>query len=375
MANKKFPKLFKRNSKGTIQEWQISVVGTTIVTTHGQVGGKIQKTSDFVKTGKNEGRKNATTAQTQAVSEAESKWLKQKKAGYTESHADAVAGKTDKIIEGGIVPMLAKVFEDHQEDIKYPVMVQPKLDGHRCVAVFDSEGKVTLWTRTRKPIKSVPHIVSELERVGEKLKLRSIALDGELYNHKFKDDFEKLTSLARKEQASLGAVQLQYHVYDVILPIDFESRLAKIADLIILGGSALHLVATVLCDTEPEVMAQYDQFKKEGYEGAMIRQLGIPYETKRSSQLLKMKGFIEKEFVITGVKEGRGKLANHGIFKCETEEMVGFDAKLSGPTARLEEIWRNRNDYIGQVLTVKFQGLTKDGSPRFPVGLRVREDL
>lgn len=370
---KKFPKLFKRTSTGAIQEWQISVAGTTIVTVYGQVGGKMQTTRDFLKRGKNVGRKNATDAHQQAESEAESKWLKQKKAGYTESSKDAASGKTDKIIEGGVIPMLAKVFGDYSDDIKYPVMVQPKLDGHRFIAVIAEDFSVTIWSRTRKRITSVPHIESEISRVAEKLKLGGLILDGEGYNHSLKNDFEKLTSLARKQSDSK---ELQYHVYDVIAPgKDFESRFAMISNLVILGGPSIKLVDTVIAENEAEVMAHYDQFKKEGYEGAMIRQLGRGYDMKRSDQLLKLKDFIEEEFEIIGVKEGRGKLTCHGIFECKTKAGVEFDVKLAGPTARLGEIWRNRQEYIDQYLTVKYQGLTKDGSPRFPVGLRVREDL
>lgn len=115
MAVKKLPTLFKKSNAGKVLEWRIKVEGTTIVTTHGQVGGKMQTTSDLVKSGKNAGRKNATEAAEQALKEATAKWTKQKKAGYVESIGAAEAGETDALIEGGVLPMLAKVYE-HVED-------------------------------------------------------------------------------------------------------------------------------------------------------------------------------------------------------------------------------------------------------------------
>ena len=84
-------KLYKRNANGAIQEWLIGVEGTTIVTAYGQVGGKIQTTSDSVKSGKNLGRKNATDRETQAQMEAQAQWVKKKKAGYVESLKDEVS--------------------------------------------------------------------------------------------------------------------------------------------------------------------------------------------------------------------------------------------------------------------------------------------
>lgn len=378
MAQKKaLPTLYKKNASGKVLQWDISVLGTEIAVTHGQVGGKLQTTTDTIKSGKNAGKKNATAPEDQALKEAKAKWTKQKKAGYVDSISKAQSGATDELIEGGALPMLAKVYEDCESKVTYPAAVQPKLDGHRCVAVVDKKGKVTLWTRTRKPITSVPHIIERLEYVVSKVpKLIGAVLDGELYNHDLKENFEKITSAVRKEKTSLEAVRIQYHIYDIMAPECFRTRYSRLAEIVLLGGSVLELVNTKFANSAEEAAMYFTLFTKLGYEGSMVRLLGIPYENKRSHQLLKVKKFLDEEFEIVGMEEGRGKLQGHaGAFVCKTRDSKIFRAKMSGETSKLKEYWEKRDDYVGQILTVQFQGKTGEGLPRFPVGLRIREDL
>lgn len=381
MAVKKLPTLYKKSNTGKVLEWQIRVEGTTIVTTHGQVGGKMQTTRDTVKEGKNAGRKNATEAAEQALKEATAKWTKQKKAGYVESIGAAEAGETDALIEGGVLPMLAKVYEDCESKVTYPVAVQPKLDGHRCIAVIETakgkEPSVTLWTRTRKRITSVPHIESKLKQIASKtiFKFGTTVLDGELYNHDLREDFEKLTSAARKEGGNEASKQLQYHVYDVVSEECFKTRISKLSDLIILGGNTVELVNTKFANSADEAAMYFTLFQKMGYEGSMVRLLGMGYENKRHHQLLKVKKFLDEEFEIVDVEEGRGKLQGCGIFVCKKADGATFNVKMAEENEGLKKYWEKKDEYIGKLLTVKFQGKTKEGIPRFPVGLRIREDL
>ena len=174
MLKKTFPTLYKLTSTGAVQQWTISVVGNEIHTVYGQVGGKLQiATPDIIKEGKNIGRSNETTAEEQALAEAQSKWEKKTKAKYVEDISRASAGESD--VEGGYDPMLAHKFSEQGAKITYPAYTQPKLDGHRCLAIIDN-GKCTLRSRTRKQIHSMPHIVKELENVYP---TGLIKLDGE----------------------------------------------------------------------------------------------------------------------------------------------------------------------------------------------------
>ncbi len=371
---KKFPTLYKKTSTGASQFWEIRVDGNVIKSRWGQVDGKVQETSDVVKEGKNAGRSNATTASEQALSEAESLWEKKLKKGYVKDLKSAKAGKVDKIIEGGIFPMLAQKFSEHGEKLKYPCLVQPKLDGHRCIAIFDSDGDVTLWTRSRKPILSMVHIQKELKKLG----LKNLALDGELYNHKLADAFEQLTSFIRDEKVKPGADAVEYHVYDVIGAVNCVKQWQRADWLANNLKNAAHIVvvSTRLANDEDELMALFDEFLQDGYEGAMARNRDGLYVNKRSYDLLKIKQFDDAEFKVIGLEEGRGKLAGHaGAFICITDEGVDFRAKLMGKLDDLKKYFENPKLAVGRYLTVKYQGFTKkNNKPRFAVAVRFRED-
>ena len=380
MKAKKLDTLYKKTSTGADQFWEISVEGNAIVTRWGQVSGKVQEARDLVKEGKNVGRSNATTPEEQALSEATSLWEKKLKKGYVKDLSSARAGKTDSIIEGGIFPMLAQKFDEHGDKLKYPALVQPKFDGHRCIAMVDEQGRCTLWTRSRKPITSMGHIIKAIEG----LQLNGAILDGELYNHDYRDKFEELTSFIRDSTAKPGAEAVQYHVYDIVTAEKQEKRTSLLHSFLITGswGTAklrsphIVYVETERVDDEDGLMATFERFLKKGYEGAMARNVDGLYVNKRSTDLLKIKQFEDAEFKVVSVEEGRGKLAGHGIFVCQTDDGVEFRAKMIGDISELKKYWDDPKTAVGRYLTVKFQGYTKkNGVPRFPVAMRFREDV
>ncbi len=378
----KFPTLYKKTATGAIQFWDICASelpeGTGVISTkYGQIGtDSPQVTVDYIGEGKNVGKKNETTAYHQAVKEAKAKWEKQKKKGYVDSIMAAQSGEVDSLVEGGIFPMLAQSYSKHASKIKFPCYVQPKLDGIRCIAVVKN-GKCTLWSRTRKPINSMPHIVAALE---EALYGQDAVLDGELYNHKFKDSFEEIVSLVRldKPHPEGKYTNVQYHVYDTASTGIFADRNSELYQLLAtVSPEYVKLVLTGMLNSDEEVTNSFAIARGVGYEGIMLRNGEGKYtENKRSYDLQKVKEFDDAEFEIVGVEEGRGKLAGHvGAFLCRTENGKEFLAKMSGEIARLKDYFENHALWSGKRLTVQYQGLTgKEGVPRFPVGLRIREE-
>lgn len=377
------PTLYKKTNTGAIQQWSISVIEDSdhsrtsyLCTTYGQVDGKLQNTLDPIMNGKNIGKKNETSIEEQALVEARSKWEKQLKKGYVQSIEAAKSGELDGLIEGGIVPMLAFTFEKQGHKIKYPCYVQPKLDGIRCIAVVKN-GKCTLWSRTRKPITSCPHIVEEIERIHVR---QSIILDGELYNNDFKDNFEHIVHLVRQEEPDPQHKDVQYHIYDIVNEYEFENRKVELSSLFTHWkledgdiNSPLYRVETLAVFNEDQVSEYYNLFKEHGYEGAMIRNSKGMYVNKRSSDLIKVKEMQDAEFEIVGIEEGRGKLSGHvGAFVCLTEDGQKFNVKMSGATEKLKEYFENHDLWKGKQLTVQFQDLTSYGIPRFPVGKTIR---
>lgn len=380
--NKTFPILYKKTNTGAIQYWKIEVYEAVsnlipqpgeIRIEYGQVGtDNPQMTFDVISKGKNPGKKNETSPMQQAYKEAQAKYEKQLKKGYIDSIDKAQNEELDELIEGGIVPMLAHKFSEQAHKIKYPSFVQPKLDGIRCIAIV-KDGAATLWTRTRKPITSVPHIIQELEAAFEN---QDIILDGELYNHDMKSDFEKIVSLVRQEEPGEGHEMVQYHVYDMVNDEEFKFRYAQLHRMFrMFEFYSLRLVQTEVCQTEDNVMEFFDKYREQGYEGAMLRNVTSKYANKRSYDLQKVKEFEDAEFKIIGIEEGRGKLAGHvGSFVCQMDNGKQFLAKAKGATERLKDYFDNHSLWKDKKLTVQYQGLTgKEGVPRFPVGVTIRD--
>ena len=359
--------LYKQTSKGAVQQWSVSVDGNKVTTVYGLVGGKLQTTDDIVKEGKNIGRSNETTPEEQAQLQAQQNFEAKLKEGYVTDQD--VAATTKNTLEA-VEPMLAHPIEKKQKYVVFPGLAQPKLDGLRCVAIM-KKGKVKLFSRTQKRYVTVPHIVEEIESVFKAY--GDIILDGELYNHKFKKNFNKITEIIKRDDVHPQHKLVQFHIYDAVAPGGYVERTAFLTTELE-GRDFLHAVETV----EVKDQADLDDYQAKcvaaGYEGAMYRNPSSPYEHKRSSGLLKVKSFLDDEFVIVDVEEGSGKLMGRvGAFFCELPGGKIFKAKPMGTLEHVKELWENKNQCIGKLATVKFQNYTPDGVPRFPVLKCIRD--
>lgn len=376
------PRLYKKTATGAVQQWDVMVesrmhletkqVGV-VITVYGQVNGQLQTTEDTIHEGKNLGKKNATTAITQAMAEAQQAWDKKKKQGYVEDAV--VAALTDNTLDA-IKPMLAHVYEDHPKKITWPACVQPKLDGMRCIAIV-TDGVCKLYSRTQKLIETVPHINRAVEILagGE-----NRIFDGELYNHELKHDFNRIMSIIKRDEIHPDHEIVQYHVYD--LPSSgsktFYERTLELKELFSTNRAYdghITYVRTWNAENEEHMMQHLERFLVEGYEGLMYRSHSGLYEGKRSHGLLKVKTFRDEEFKVVGVEEGNGKLQGKaGAIWCLTRDGKRFKAKMQGSLESLTDYLVNfEKKYMSGNLTVRFQNYTPDGIPRFPVGVRFRD--
>lgn len=377
----KFKTLYKQNSNGSIQQWNISVKKNVITTIYGQVDGKLQTTIDIVKEGKNLGRTNATTPVTQAQLEAQSAYDAKIKEGYV---PDLKIAETTKNTLDAVEPMLAHTIENKEKYVTFPALAQPKLDGLRCLAIMKN-GKVKLYSRTQKEYITVPHIVEEIEKLFGDLK--NFIADGELYNHQFKHDFNRITSLIKREDVHQDHELVQYYIYDVIAEGNWKKRtsiLSRLSDPPTneVGEIAAKLRSTFCFKVETVTVNDRDmleQYQRDcierGYEGCMYRHMEGPYEHKRSKYLLKVKTFQDSEFKVVDVEEGKGKLMGRvGCFICELSDGRTFRATPAVSLEMKETMWQKRKDYIGRQATVKYQNLTPDGVPRFPIWKALRDE-
>jgi DNA ligase 1 len=361
----KLPTLYILTSTGAIQQWSVSTKDNTVETVYGQVNGKLQTTVDIIKSGKNLGKVNETTAVEQAALKAKQLFDKKVKEGYVENIDQAAKGQSD--LEG-VEPMLAFPIEKKEKHVVYPAVAQPKLDGFRCVAIV-TNGKARLFSRTRKEITTLPHIIEQLESL-----FINITLDGELYNHELKHDFPRLASIIKRDELHPDHTLIQYHVYDVIHPGGYLSRTERMfSDIKNANLANIVVVSQMIVNNKNELNQAFVDYLSENYEGAMYRSIEGEYENKRSANLLKVKEMDDAEFTIVGVEEGSGKLMGKaGAIILETEDGQKFKAKMKGALDTLTDYLINFDNYKGKKLTVQFQGRSPDNIPRFPVGVRIR---
>jgi ATP-dependent DNA ligase len=372
-----FPSLFGESSHGKRKVWRIRVEERdgmgVIVTEHGYEDGKMVCNERVVEKGKNVGKKNETSPVEQAISEARSAWNKKKDAAYAPE--GEVASTATEAAQGGAgapsgapLPMLAHDYNKRGKSIVFPCYVQKKLDGVRCVAT-----KTGLFSRNGKAFPHLEHIREEMRGIRE-----DVILDGELYSDEL--TFQEIVGLVKKEKLSAKDAQnlLKIHlcVYDVIrTDMSNKDRLALLTGLFAANTfRTLRLIQTDVCERKEDMKAMHDRYVAEGYEGIMLRNMGAVYREKvRCADLQKYKEFEDAEYKVVGFKEGDGLEKGCVIWICKTEAGQEFAVRPRGTHEARAALMGEAAKYVGKELTVRYQELTTDGIPRFPVGISFRD--
>jgi ATP-dependent DNA ligase len=361
---KKFATLYKLSSTGKVLEWTIASFtdsdGSGYITVHGQQDGKKQTDTVYVK-GKNVGRKNETTADEQATSEAESIYNKKQDKGYA------------KIIqltppsELAFKPMLAHKWADYGKEAIFPGYVQPKLDGQRCL-IYKEYGKVILKSRGNKLFTCLDHLAQQFSSMPD-----DIAFDGELYAHG--TPFEKVCSWIKRLQADTKRVC--FHAYDLINKDPYHKRYDELLRLLPQSDS-IGVVQTKKVMSVDDLVQARDEYIAAGYEGGMFRQAhGLYKAGYKSHDLLKLKLFEDDEFEIIGSYDGVGRAEGEINFICKLPNGNTVKVPMNGEKETLKQMWLDRDKYLGKMLTVQYQGWTNAEPPdlpclRFPKGKTVR---
>lgn len=345
-----------------IKVWHIRTEADMIITSHGFIDGKLQ-VSEKRATPKNVGKKNATTASQQAILQAKSMLAKKIDDGYV-FNLDNIKSNEK------ILPMLACDYNSRKQSIKFPCHIQPKLDGIRLICRIRN-GSVNFYTRKGKDINHLDVLVSQiLESLNDNT--IDLYLDGELFNTDM--DFQAIISSAKRKQESTD--DLQYHIYDIYNTdnLEFRKRHNIIKTLFgDISNSNIKLVETRICDTPEQIKTYHDEFVSKNYEGIIIRNSdGLYKPGYRSADLQKYKEFEDSEYKIVGAKMGVGRYDGCVIWDCIVDTNV-FSVKQKGSIEDLQDMWINKDRYIGKLLTVKYQGKSTIGVPRFPVGISIRD--
>jgi len=265
--------------------------------------------------------------------------------------------------------MLAHKYDEKRIDWSEPVYIQPKLDGVRCL--FTKDGA---YSRAGNKFMNIAHI--ELRLIPFFKQHPDVILDGELYNHELKNDFEKIISLVRKQKPTsddrLDAKSLvQFHVYDYFDGVIYDSYKTRMQQLATsdIYNKDIKYVPTKLVDTYSYARTLHEEFLEDGYEGSIIRLNGL-YKHGRSYDLMKFKDFSDAEATIIGYEIGQGKREGHlGKFIMQDDDGVEFGCPPGkGYTYKdMKNMLENIKDYIGQRATFTYFQRTKAGSYRHPL--------
>ncbi|MCK5601979.1 hypothetical protein KAR91_08925 [Candidatus Pacearchaeota archaeon] len=361
-----FGQLYGLTSKGKTKVWGVKVTefvdGTvSIDQTYGELDGKMQTNRKIVREGKNIGKANETSPFQQACSEAQSKYTKKlEQEGYSEDKDNLRIPK---------LPMLAQVFDKSKHRLTYPAYVQPKLNGVRCFAEKVSETEVVYTSRKGKAYNTLGHLTPHLldiMKVGE-------IWDGEVYNPVM--TFQEITSAVKKQREA--SLDLELWVYDVADSTKgFGERAKRYWNSTQKPG--IIRVVTTLVKNEEEVHKYHDEFVQDGFEGIIIRNVGDDgYSFKhRSHNLQKLKNFIDEEFLIVGGYDGKGTSFEGMVtFECLLSNGETFGAVPKGSHEYKRQLWKDLDKIVKAktLLTVRYQELSDEGTPIFPVGIALRD--
>ena len=188
-----------------------------------------------------------------------------------------------------------------------PWIIQPKLDGDRCRAIFDRDGKVTLLSSEAHDItRNVPHIKDQLEHSG----FINIELDGELYIHgRSQAELNGIVSSTRKDLHP-EFEDVTYQVFDIIEGIPQDRRLAVTSFLYetyLQDLPNIYRVPFYLISELDEIYDCLNYFINDGYEGFILRERKSLYKRVRSTFMMKFKPGREDIYPILSVKEAISK--------------------------------------------------------------------
>jgi len=216
-------------------------------------------------------------------------------------------------------------------------------------------------------------------------------LDGEIVG----ESFQALMKQAqRKEDVETDG--MVYHVFDVIPLHDFERgywNAQQYKRINLLEDSRARFEKTDCVRVMPGVDVDLDTAEghdvmrrfaedaiAQGFEGIMIKDVGAPYECKRSSFWMKWKPVITVDLNIIGFEEGTGRNAGRlGAIICEGEDngrVINVNVGSGLSDADRDEYWSARDKLLGNVVEVAADAVTQnqDGtySLRFPRFVRFR---
>jgi len=193
----------------------------------------------------------------------------------------------------------------------------------------------------------------------------SFEIDGELWTTR--GDFENISSIVRDNVPNDKQwKQIKHYIFEVPnAKGDLATRLLKVKPY---TNSIIKIIPQIKVKSKKHLQEFLKSIEKKGAEGVVVRDPKAPYINKRTSKALKVKSFKDAECEVISYTKGKGKFSGLlGAINCKLKNNIMFKIG-SGFTNKQ----RKNPPKIGDIITFKYQALTKYGKPRFPVFLRIR---
>jgi DNA ligase-1 len=304
-----------------------------------------------------------------------------------------VSEKTvNKVLKGTSIPpvpifecALANDGAKQEKKIKGVRILEPKLDGVRCLTMVDYSARTAImYSRNGKILENFPHItdgiMKNIDDIG-----RSYVIDGEVVS----DSFQALMKQVHRKD-DVQATDARLMAFDIIPLSEFQqgksvmtqknrSALLKTMKPVFDKCGGIDVIEQKLVDLDSLVGSiEFNDFNKfaieQGFEGIMVKDPGAIYECKRTDSWLKIKPVITVDLTIVAVEEGTGKnLGKLGALVCEGTDQGKF-IKVnvgSGLTDdQRDEIWTNQSSILGQVVEIKADCITQNQDAENTYSLR-----
>lgn len=343
----------------------------------------------------NEARKTVETA-FDLMTQKQQKWcqrilLRNLRVGVQETTVNKVWPGAIPKFSVQLAEVLDSTFDKEKgvqvSGVRYPVRVEPKLDGLRCIAVKHN-GVVSLFTRSGSPIETLPTIKATLESAP----WDNYILDSEVMGETWNDS----ASVVMSHKAAKDDSGMKLHVFDAMkfedwqsqdnqVPLSDRTSLANVLVNQLPPGSPLVVVKGKTATNQEELLQFYSECNDAGYEGIMVKDLDSPYVFKRSKAVMKLKPVSTWEGVVVGHYEGKRGSKREGLWGgFEVLLPNGMVTRVGGgfTDAMKAEIGLDPGSWVGRVVELEGQpdpltrdGLTVDGKVRFPVYLRERSKV
>lgn len=340
------PRLYKPTKTGAIQICDISVSGAVVSTTFGQLDGKLQTSIDTCSP-KNVGRSNETTAEQQAILEAQSKFAKKVKSGYSQELTSTPTVQ---------LPQKVKTYQDNKHLVSYPCYATPKYNGLNGTYWLLPDKTLKLTSRGGDELPPIPHLEPTILKMMEHFK--TTCINGELYISG--ESLQNITSAVKKPKELSKSL--------VFIPFELPLVSAPYKDKVAL---LIKYIPIVYITREEMLEEFYTVTVEAGYEGVVIYNTDSIYQfNQRSSTVLKYKPVADAEYKILSYTADRN---GHPVFTCETHDGKQFKVKPKGTDEERKQIIANfDSQYKNNYYKIEYEMLSDSGIPLKPVGISLR---